>query len=46
MGSKVIALNGPAARKAEVGDVLFIISYAMIDPAKEVLTPIVVDLRA
>jgi aspartate 1-decarboxylase len=45
-GSKVIALNGPAARKAEVGDILFIISYAMIDPAKETLTPIVVDLRA
>jgi aspartate 1-decarboxylase len=44
-GSKVISLNGPAARKAEVGDLLFIISYAMIDPDKEKLTPIVVDMR-
>ena len=44
-GSKVIALNGPAARKAEIGDLLFIISYAMIDPDKETLIPIVVDMR-
>ena len=44
-GSRVIALNGPAARKAEVGDLLFIISYALIDPTQETLTPIVVDMR-
>lgn len=44
-GSKVISLNGPAARKAEIGDILFIISYAMIDPEKEKLNPIVVDMR-
>lgn len=44
-GSRTIALNGPAARKAEVGDLLFIISYALIDPAHEKLSPIVVDMR-
>ncbi len=30
-GSGDICLNGPAARKAQVGDVLIIISYAMMD---------------
>lgn len=43
-GSKIFGLNGPAARKAEVGDQVFIISYAQID-ANETLKPIVVDLE-
>ena len=30
-GSGVICLNGPAARKAQVGDVIIIISYASMD---------------
>ncbi len=30
-GSGVIALNGPAARKVHVGDVVIIISYASMD---------------
>ena len=30
-GSGTICLNGPAARKAVVGDILIIISYATID---------------
>jgi aspartate 1-decarboxylase len=30
-GSGIICLNGPAARKALVGDVIIIISYAMMD---------------
>lgn len=30
-GSGMICLNGPAARKAQVGDVIIIISYALID---------------
>ncbi|MEA1885795.1 MAG: aspartate 1-decarboxylase [Bacteroidota bacterium] len=30
-GSGSISLNGPAARKAAVGDVIIIISYAIID---------------
>ncbi len=30
-GSGIICLNGPAARKAVVGDVVIIISYATID---------------
>jgi aspartate 1-decarboxylase len=30
-GSGNICLNGAAARKAEVGDVVIIISYAMMD---------------
>jgi aspartate 1-decarboxylase len=30
-GSGVIGLNGPAARKAQVGDLVIIISYALMD---------------
>lgn len=30
-GSKVVCLNGPAARKAQVGDTLIVISYARMD---------------
>jgi aspartate 1-decarboxylase len=30
-GSGMICLNGPAARKAELGDVIIIISYASMD---------------
>lgn len=30
-GSGIICLNGPAARKCAVGDVIIIISYAMMD---------------
>jgi aspartate 1-decarboxylase len=30
-GSGVICLNGPAARKASVGDIVIIMSYAMMD---------------
>ncbi len=30
-GSGMICLNGPAARKAEIGDVIIIISYASMD---------------
>lgn len=39
-GSGVICMNGPAARKCMVGDVIVIISYAAVTPdeAKE-LTP-------
>ncbi|MBX3709417.1 MAG: aspartate 1-decarboxylase [Gammaproteobacteria bacterium] len=44
VGSRVFALNGAAARKAEVGDKIFIISYAQID-ASEQLQPIIVDLE-
>lgn len=43
-GSKIFSLNGAAARKAEIGDKVFIISYAQID-TKESLDPIVVDLE-
>jgi len=43
-GSRVFGLNGPAARKAEVGDEVFIIAYGLIDD-KEKLEPIVVDLK-
>ena len=44
-GSKVFGLNGPAARKGEVGDQLFIISYAQIDPDSESITPTIVDMK-
>ncbi len=30
-GSGVICMNGPAARKVTVGDIIIIISYAMMD---------------
>jgi aspartate 1-decarboxylase len=30
-GSGVICMNGPAARKAQVGDIILIISYASMD---------------
>ncbi|HMW37905.1 MAG: aspartate 1-decarboxylase [Saprospiraceae bacterium] len=31
-GSKMVCLNGAAARKAEVGDIIIIISYALMTP--------------
>ena len=43
-GTKVFGLNGPAARKAEIGDQIFIIAYAQIDAAEH-LEPILVDLK-
>lgn len=43
--SKTIVLNGPAARKCEIGDQLFIITYAQIDPTKESIKPKLVDLK-
>ena len=43
-GSKIFSLNGAAARKAEIGDKVFIISYAHID-ANETLDPVIVDLE-
>ena len=44
-GSNIIALNGAAARKAEIDDQLFILSYAQIDPKNESLEPTLIDLR-
>ncbi|CAI8249586.1 MAG: Aspartate 1-decarboxylase [Methanobacteriota archaeon] len=44
-GSGIIALNGPAARHAQVGDDLFILSWAQIDPTSEDLEPVIVDLK-
>lgn len=41
--SRIIALNGPAARKGD-GDQVFILSYALIDPAKEEVTPSLVEI--
>lgn len=43
-GSKIFSLNGAAARKAEIGDKIFIISYAQIEDSAT-LTPIIVDLE-
>lgn len=43
-GSRIFSLNGAAARKAEIGDKLFIISYATID-VNEQLEPVIVDLE-
>ena len=42
-GSGVICLNGAAARKAEVGDIVIIISYALMTPEEaNTYKPIVV----
>lgn len=30
-GSKVVCMNGPAARKVQVGDIVIVISYAQMD---------------
>jgi len=43
-GSNIFSLNGAAARKAEIGDKIYIISYAHIG-ADETLEPVVVDLE-
>ena len=44
-GSHIIALNGPAARKAALGDELFILAYAWVEQQKESFEPRLVDLR-
>ena len=36
-GSGVICLNGAAARKVEVGDIVIIISYGYVDPTSETI---------
>jgi aspartate 1-decarboxylase len=33
-GSGMVCLNGPAARKAQVGDIIIIISYQMVEKNK------------
>jgi aspartate 1-decarboxylase len=33
-GSGMVCLNGPAARKAQVGDIIIIISYSLVEKAK------------
>lgn len=43
LGSGVVCLNGPAARKAAVGDIIVIMSYAHMDfDAAKTFKPIVV----
>lgn len=42
-GSGAICLNGAAARKAEVGDIVIIISYALMTP-EEALTHVPVNI--
>jgi aspartate 1-decarboxylase len=44
-GSKKFVLNGPAARKGCHGDQIMILSFASIDPEKESLTPVVLNMR-
>ena len=44
-GSKVVCLNGPAARKGLVGDEVIVIAYAQIEPGKETVEPRIVSLR-
>jgi aspartate 1-decarboxylase len=44
-GSRIIGLNGPAARNGVIGDYLHILSYAQVDPEKETVEPVIVDLK-
>ena len=44
-GSRIIGLNGPAAKKGAVGDQVHIISYVQLDPEKESLTPTILNLK-
>lgn len=42
-GSGEICLNGPAARKAQIGDVVIIIAYATMNPEEaKIFTPTVI----
>jgi aspartate 1-decarboxylase len=42
-GSGIICMNGPAARKVSVGDIIIIISYAMMEfEAAKIFTPWVI----
>ena len=43
-GGKIFSLNGAAARKAEIGDKVFILSYAQIKHS-ETLNPVILDLE-
>ena len=42
--SKEFCLNGPAARLGQVGDEIFILSYAFIS-TEESLSPVIINLR-
>ena len=44
-GSKQFCINGPAARRAYVGDQIMVISYASIDSKNESIIPIVFSLK-
>ncbi|MBG91215.1 MAG: aspartate 1-decarboxylase [Actinobacteria bacterium] len=44
-GSRQICLNGPAARKGEVGDELVIISYVQVRQDELPLIPVVVQMK-
>lgn len=45
-GSRVIGLNGPAARKGEIGDPLFIISFGYLTATEPIPAPIVINVGA
>ena len=45
-GSKVVCLNGPAARKGVVGDEIIVITYAQVDPKIESIEPTIVNFKA
>jgi aspartate 1-decarboxylase len=44
-GSGIIALNGPAARRAEIGDQVFILSYGYTTGQDGPHAPAIVDLK-
>lgn len=39
-----MCLNGPAARLGLIGDTIIVLAYGYIDPAKETLTPKIVQV--
>lgn len=44
-GTNVIGLNGPAARKGQVGDEIHILSYGLVNVSEPSPDPTIIDLR-
>ncbi|MDK2969349.1 MAG: aspartate 1-decarboxylase [Bacteroidota bacterium] len=44
-GSRIVCLNGAAARKVQVGDVIIVMSYALMTPEEaDTFEPVIVNL--
>ena len=45
-GSRVVCLNGPAARTAQVGDEIIVLSYRWVDERETPPAPIIINGKA